>query len=1064
MLNSFGSKNSTNFYQLLDELNGFSQPFESKLDLKSEKTEKADKLEKPRSSNKKSKIDKEKSKDQIKDKDEVETEIGKDEKSENSIIEENGKNDSVEDAKVNETVSKNNINEHNEHNDNNDSNDSNDNSNNNKGKPLVESPYIYPKVLAIPLSRRPLFPEFYRPVSITNPEVIKAVRALIKKKIPYIGLFLYKDDNKDGDVIYSKDEVHDIGVFCQITTSFSSKDPKTDEEILTMVVFPHSRINIDNLSPPKSKDEISKENTERWDLVTNEVESELKTEGKDLDNELVKNEKEERILKKYDEEIDENPIYFLNKYEISIGDITKLEDEEYDKTSPKIIALTSEILKTFKEFAQSNSQFKEQLSSLSLHSKTENSFDQSALIADFCGAVCSGKSDELQQVLNNLNIEERLEQALYLLKKEASIVELQQKINERVESKVHKRQREYILQEQLKVIKNELGVEDGRQKLIDLYNERVSKLSLPDHVKKIYDDEITKFSTLESNMSDYNVTRNYLDWITQLPFGKFTKESFNIKNARKILDEDHFGLKDVKDRIIEFIAVAKLFGAVDGKIICLVGPPGVGKTSIGKSIARSLNRNFFRFSVGGLSDVYEIKGHRRTYVGALPGRLIQALKKTQSSNPLILIDEIDKIGRSHTQGDPSAALLELLDPEQNSEFLDQYMDFPIDLSKVLFVCTANSLDTIPGPLLDRMEVIQLSGYIAEEKFSIAKNYLIPSSKKSSGLENVDVNLTDDTIKEVIKYYTRSNGVRDLKKQIEKIYRKAAFKVVSEIDQDEIIDIEENNAESKDETAVEANIDNSKPLENKESVLLEETKIEKLEVPKDFKLEIKESDLIDYIGPKIFSNERLYELTPPGVIMGLAWTQMGGAALFVEATGEKLIGETKATQTGIRSTGQLGEVMTESVAIAFSVAKSFVKNDYFETHRINLHCPEGAIKKDGPSAGSTITTALISLALNKPLPPISMTGEISLTGKILKIGGVREKLIASRANNIFEIFFPYENKGDFDILDDYLKEGMKVHFVKEYKETFDILFGDVPNEPVVKAEKETEKAGEAVVEK
>lgn len=377
--------------------------------------------------------------------------------------------------------------------------------------------------------------------------------------------------------------------------------------------------------------------------------------------------------------------------------------------------------------------------------------------------------------------------------------------------------------------------------------------------------EINKLAHLEPAASEFNVTRNYLDWLTQIPWGQRSKENYSITHARKVLDEDHYGLQDVKDRILEFIAVGKLRGTVEGKILCLSGPPGVGKTSIGKSIARALGREFYRFSVGGLTDVAEIKGHRRTYVGAMPGKVIQALKKVKTENPLILIDEIDKIGRGH-QGDPSSALLELLDPEQNGSFLDHYMDVPVDLSKVLFVCTANVLETIPGPLLDRMEVIQLSGYVAEEKAAIASKYLAPAAKKASGLENVNVNLSPDAIDALIKNYCRESGVRNLKKHIDKVFRKAGYKVVEKIGEtaEEQVGEEEKKKETSD-----------KDGKKKE----EETETRKpLVVPKDITLDITAENLKDYVGPPVFHSDRIYEKTPPGVIMGLAWTSMGNVSL------------------------------------------------------------------------------------------------------------------------------------------------------------------------------------------
>lgn len=386
---------------------------------------------------------------------------------------------------------------------------------------------------------------------------------------------------------------------------------------------------------------------------------------------------------------------------------------------------------------------------------------------------------------------------------------------------------------------------------------------------------------MEPAASEFNVTRNYLDWLTQIPWGQRSQENYNIKHAVTVLDEDHYGLQDVKDRILEFIAVGKLRGTVEGKILCLVGPPGVGKTSIGKSIARALDRQFYRFSVGGLSDVAEIKGHRRTYVGAMPGKVIQALKKVQTENPLVLIDEVDKIGKGH-QGDPSSALLELLDPEQNSSFLDHYMDVPVDLSKVLFVCTANILDTIPGPLLDRMEVIQLSGYVAEEKVAIAEKYLSPTAKTAAGLEHVNVNLSKEAIESLIKNYCRESGVRNLKKQIDKVYRKAALKIVNDIGEDNLqqqagdsekaLSVAEG-AMNVHEKPGEESLDPPKQgHEEGEEITVKERK--PINIPESVQVEITSDTLKDYVGPPVFHSDRLYDQTPPGVVMGLAWTSMG----------------------------------------------------------------------------------------------------------------------------------------------------------------------------------------------
>jgi Lon-like ATP-dependent protease len=915
-------------------------------------------------------------------------------------------------------------------------------------------PEVYPQVLALPMSRRPLFPGFYRPVAITDPQVIKAIKELVEAKKPYIGIFLFKDENADGDVITHKDEVHEVGVFAQVTSEFTSKDEMTGTDTMTIIAYPHTRIRIDDLLPPKTQQEIDQEQADKTKDFETEVETELKNEGKDLTLTTTQQEKEERVLKRLDEENEYNPTEFVKKYEVTRVNISPLEDEPFDKKSPVINALTSEILKVFKDISQMNSMFREQIATFSATMQgSTNIFEQPSKLADFCAAVCAGEPQELQDVLDSLNIEERLEKALVVLKKEIMNAELQNKISKDVESKIQKRQREYYLMEQLKGIKKELGIDDGRQKLIDTFKKRAEELKLPPAVQKVFDEEISKMATLETAMSEFSVTRNYLDWLTQLPWGKYTKETFDIANAKKILDEDHYGLADIKDRILEFIAVGNLLGAVDGKIICFVGPPGVGKTSIGKSIARALNRNFFRFSVGGISDVSEIKGHRRTYIGALPGRIIQGLKKTQSQNPLFLIDEIDKVTHGGSQGDPSAALLELLDPEQNSEFLDQYMDIPVDLSKVLFVCTANTLDTIPRPLLDRMEIIELPGYVAEEKVKIAENYLIPLAKKGTGLENAKVALTTEGVEYIVKHYAKENGVRRLKQLTEKVFRKAAFKVVSQITEAETKNQKSKQAEqeskevgSKDskeevnEEEIVPNLEHNKPLETKETVFEENNEAKKLSVPEDFQLTITPENLKDFIGPPIYTSDRLYETTPPGVVMGLAWTSIGGTSMYVEVTAEKAVDDAGKPQGGRLSiTGQLGDVMKESSKISFSVAKQYVESDFFKTHNINLHCPEGATPKDGPSAGITLTTALISLAKNVPLPSIAMTGEITLTGKVLRIGGLKEKLIAAKRNGVTTLFLPKDNQGDYEVLAENLREGLDVTFVDNYSQIYDKLF-------------------------
>ncbi|MES9885496.1 MAG: endopeptidase La, partial [Candidatus Sedimenticola sp. 6PFRAG1] len=486
-------------------------------------------------------------------------------------------------------------------------------------------------------------------------------------------------------------------------------------------------------------------------------------------------------------------------------------------------------------------------------------------------------------------------------------------------------QREFFLREQLKSIQQELGLEkDDRTAELDKFRDRLSKLKLTEQAGKRVEEEMDKLSILETGSPEYALTRNYIDWISLLPWGNHSADNLDIEVARNALDKDHYGLDDVKKRILEFLAVGIMKGEVSGSIILLVGPPGVGKTSIGKSIAESLGRTFYRFSVGGMRDEAEIKGHRRTYIGAMPGKFIQAMKEAGTENPVIMLDEIDKIGASY-HGDPASALLEALDPEQNSDFLDHYLDLRFDLSKVLFICTANTLDSIPGPLLDRMEMISLSGYIAEEKLQIARRYLLPRQLKRAGLKRSQVKINVATLRAIANGYARDAGVRRMEKQISKIVRKAVVKILDG----------------------------------------EKTPIT-----------VEKDDLEGYLGSPIFRDER--KLSGPGVITGLAWTSMGGATLSIEAA------TTHTFNRGFKLTGQLGDVMRESAEIAYGYIVGHAEqygatSEFFEKSFIHLHVPAGATPKDGPSAGITMASALLSLARNEPIREIAMTGEMTLTG-------------------------------------------------------------------------------------
>lgn len=809
-------------------------------------------------------------------------------------------------------------------------------------KPTI--PDVYPQVMAIPIAKRPLFPGFYKAVTIRDPNVTAAIQEMMRRGQPYVGAFLFKDENSDKDVIDSIDDVHDVGVFAQITSAFPVHG---EENSLTAVLYPHRRIKMSSLIPPTRIKQASPATV--VEVPATEPEK-TKDNTAEKSGDVVASFEETTATQQHAEVQPYEPTSFLRDYAVSLVQVDNLTELPHDKKSPVIKAVTSEIVNVFKDVAGLNPLFRDQISTFSVSQSAGNIVEDPGKLADFAAAVSAGEVRELQDVLESMDVEERLTKALMVLKKELMNAQLQNKISKDVESKIQKRQREYWLMEQMKGIRRELGIEsDGKDKLVEKFKEKAGKLAMPEAVKRVFEEELNKLAHLEPAASEFNVTRNYLDWLTQIPWGQRSAENFGIKNAMTVLDEDHYGLQDVKDRILEFIAVGKLRGTVEGKILCFVGPPGVGKTSIGKSIARALNRQYYRFSVGGLTDVAEIKGHRRTYVGALPGRIIQALKKCQTENPLILIDEVDKIGRGH-QGDPASALLELLDPEQNNSFLDHYMDVPVDLSKVLFVCTANMTDTIPRPLLDRMEMIELSGYVADEKMAIAERYLAPAAKELSGLKNVDVVLQKDALEELIKSYCRESGVRNLKKQIEKVYRKSALRIIQDLGE-EVLPEEEALTEEGKAASEESKKDTSDVKETPESIGEQTTETPRvsLNVPDTVHVNIGKDNLKDYVGPPVFTSDRLYDKTPPGVAMGLAWTSMGGAALYVESILENAL--SASSRPGLERTGNLKNVMKESTVIAYSFAKSlmaknFPENKFFEKARLHLHCPEGAVQKDG----------------------------------------------------------------------------------------------------------------------
>ena len=631
-------------------------------------------------------------------------------------------------------------------------------------------------------------------------------------------------------------------------------------------------------------------------------------------------------------------------------------------------------------------------------------FDMSnpSVLADCAASITQAKPKELQKVLDTIPLLPRLKISFELITRELSAAKLQDKIKLAVAEKIQKRQKDFFLREQLTEIKKELGLSADEKDLdVEKFRERMKKLMPPEHIKKRFDEELSKLSMLETSSPEYGITHNYLDVLTTIPWGKLSKEklstdkngshALSLERARKILDQDHEGLQDVKDRIIEFLAVGALKGHTSGQIMLFVGPPGVGKTSIGKSIARALNRPFYRLSLGGIDDVSEIKGHRKTYVGAMAGKIVAALRETKVMNPVIMLDEIDKLGRSY-HGDPDSALLETLDPEQNKNFLDVYLDEKIDLSQCLFICTANSTDTISPPLLDRMEPIRLSGYIAKEKFAIAKKHLLPRALDEAGIKGKrSIQISDETLTTLIEGYARESGVRSLERAIAKLIRKAAVHLV----------------------------------EGEKNVV------------------IRDEDLEEYLGTAPFKREKM--LKGVGIMTGLAWTASGGVTLPVESI------VTNHDNQGFKLTGSLGDVMKESANIAYSFIQSHLElysklkkdTSFFKKKSVHLHVPEGAIPKDGPSAGVTMATSLLSLALNEaPQEGFAMTGELTLTGHVLPIGGLREKVIAARRMGLFDLVIPIGNEGDVKELPEQVRSNVTFYYADVYSDVAYTLFPSV----------------------
>jgi ATP-dependent Lon protease len=662
-----------------------------------------------------------------------------------------------------------------------------------------------------------------------------------------------------------------------------------------------------------------------------------------------------------------------------VADIEELPD--IVNPSPELTALMRNVQQTFTEIIEQVPYLPEELQVM------VTNVDDPSVLAHLIAGALRIPAEEKQALLEEVDVSKRLRRLSEVLARELELVAIGSKIQSQVQSELDKGQREYFLRQQLKAIQEELGETDEVQAEIAELRSQLEEIELPDVVSKQVERELSRLERLQPAMSEYGVIRAYLEWIASLPWDKQTEDNLDLAHAREVLDEDHYDIEQVKDRILEFLAVRRLKPDARGSILCFVGPPGVGKTSLGRSMARALGRSFERISVGGVRDEAEIRGHRRTYIGAMPGVIVRALRDAGARNPLLMIDEIDKMGADF-RGDPSSAMLEVLDPEQNYSFRDHYLDLPFDLSDAMFVTTANTLDTIPGPLRDRMEVIQLAGYTEEEKLQIARRYLVPRQVERNGLSRSRIAFTDPALRVVISDYTREAGVRQLEREIGTICRKVARQVA-------------------------------------------EGTVKR-------KVSITEPRVRSSLGKRKFFSETRRRTARPGVATGLAWTPVGGDVLFIEATSMPGTGR-------LTITGQLGEVMQESAQAALSFVRSSVADlvpgladDWFATHDIHIHVPAGATPKDGPSAGVTMVVALASLLSGRPVrSDVAMTGEITLTGQVLPIGGLKEKALAAQRGGIRCVIAPERNEQDVEEIPEHLRKDLSFRFVGTADEALEI---------------------------
>ena len=654
-----------------------------------------------------------------------------------------------------------------------------------------------------------------------------------------------------------------------------------------------------------------------------------------------------------------------------VARIESIKDVEKEDEDKEIEALMSNIISQFERIVELSPGLPPEIAQMA------KTIQEPGTLADMVASTINSNPEEKQIVLEMVDVKKRLKEVTRLVTHQLDILELGDKIQSQVKGDMDKSQREYYLRQQLKAIKEELGEKDEAGVEIEEYRAKIDEKNLPEEALKEADRELDRLSRMHPSSAEYTVASTYLDWITSLPWHDSTQDNLDIKKARKILDDDHFGLDKPKRRIIEYLAVRKLKPESKGPILCFAGPPGTGKTSLGQSIARALGRKFHRISLGGVRDEAEIRGHRRTYVGALPGRIIQGLRRSESNNPVFMLDEIDKVG-SDFRGDPSSALLEVLDPEQNFSFGDHYLDVPFDLSKVMFITTANILDTIPPALRDRMEVLMLHGYTLDEKIKIANRYLIPRQREEHGLNAKQIKFTAGAVKKIVMGYTREAGLRNLEREIANICRGVASKIAED--------------EVKSMT-------------------------------------VKVEDIHAYLGPVRITSETKARITTPGVATGLAWTPTGGELLFIEATAMK-------GRKGLTLTGQLGDVMKESATAALSFVRANaailgIDEDFFDSHDLHIHVPAGAIPKDGPSAGVTMLTALTSLLTDIRIPKdLAMTGEITLRGQVLPVGGVKEKVLAAHRAGIKTILLPGWNRKDLEDIPKKVEQDIQFHFVNK----------------------------------